>query len=153
MEKKENNKIQFPIENFAEFVCKEYNKNKVIFCTEYSRANTKFRCHPNYGNKGPYYDWILVQFEDNKLYPCKLIACIPGIYNDFEGYDLIIQAAYDTNGTKSVLFTDYKFCSDLMQIDADCIEGQCFVIESNIEDNLVSLALDRDKWPNEFTEC
>ena len=40
-----------------------------------------------------------------------------------------------------------------MRIDADCIEGQCFVIESNIEDNLVSLALDRDQWPNEFTEC
>ena len=80
-----------------------------------------------------------------------MIACIPGSHNNFIGYDLIIQATYQNNNTKSVLFTDYKFNSDLMRIDADCIEGQCFVIESNIDDNLVSLALERDKWPNKIT--
>ena len=48
---------------------------------------------------------------------------------------------------------DYLFSPDLMRIDAECIEGQCFVIESNIENNLVSLALDREKWPEEFTKC
>ena len=82
-----------------------------------------------------------------------MIACIPGSHNNFEGYDIIVQATYQYNGTKSVLFMDYLFSPDLMRIDAECIEGQCFVIESNIENNLVSLALDREKWPEEFTKC
>ena len=143
--KKENNDLQFPIDNFAEFLCVEYERNEVTFCTEYCRAGKIFRCHPDYGNKGAYYDWILVQFDDNKLYPCKMIACIPGSHNNFEGYNIIVQATYQYNGTKSVLFMDYLFSPDLMRIDAECIEGQCFVIKSNIENNLVSLALDRDK--------
>ena len=82
-----------------------------------------------------------------------MIACIPGSHNNFEGYDIIIEATYQNNRTKSVLFTDYKFCSDLVRIDAECIEGQCFVVESNIENNLVSLALDKENWPDEFTKC
>ena len=62
-----------------------------MFCTEYCRGKYKYRCHPRYGNRGGFYDWFLVQFEDGKLYPCKLIACVPVTYKDFEGYEVIVQ--------------------------------------------------------------
>ena len=124
---------------------------KIVFCTEYCRGDIHYRCHPRYGNRGAFYDWMLVQYDDGDLYPCKLIACIPGNHNEFEGYSLIVQETYAKNNTGSVLFTDYKFCPTLVRIDADCVQGQCFVVESNLHNGIVSLALDSAKWANCFT--
>ena len=40
----------------------------------------------------------------------------------------------------SVLFQDYKFCSNSTIIDADAVNGSCFVIESDSNNEVVSLA-------------
>ena len=50
----------------------------------------QFRCHPRYGKDGIFYDWMLVKYNDSNMYPCKLVACIPGCHNGFKGYNLIV---------------------------------------------------------------
>ena len=45
---------------------------------EYFRGNVRYRCHLNSYEKGPYYDWMLVYYDDGNDYPCKSIACISG---------------------------------------------------------------------------
>ena len=84
-------------------------------------------------------------------YPCKLIACIPGEQNRFDGYHLVIQATTDKLKRGSILFHDYKFSPELRIVDAECVQGQCFVVASNIANNKVSLALDKKYWPEKFT--
>jgi len=150
LEKKENNSIVFPIPGFEEFLINTYNSDNIIFCTEYVRAGTRYRCHPKYGKFGAYYDWLLVKYDDGMDYPCKLIACIPGKENGFDGYDLIIQETTEKLQSGSILFDDYVFSHDLVKIDANCVQGQCFVVESAIHLDRVSLAVDKKYWPDLF---
>ena len=63
----------------------------MIFCTEYVRGNVRYRCYLNFCDNGHYYDWMLINYNDGNDYPCKLIVCIPGEYNTFGGYQLIVQ--------------------------------------------------------------
>ena len=86
-----------------------------------------------------------MKYDDGNLYPCKLVACILGVYNEFEGHALIVQKTFAKNNTDSMLFTEYKFCSDLIRMDADCVQGQCFVVESNLQNGFVSLALNKNE--------
>ena len=148
--KKENDGIVFPVAGFAEFLVDTYDSDEVVFCTEYVRAGTRYRCHPKYGKHGAYYDWLLVNYDDGMDYPCKLIACIPGEDNGFEGYDLIIQESTNKLQSGSILFHDYVFSPDLVRIDANCVQGQCFVVESAMKANRISLALDQKYWPDCF---
>mgnify|MGYP001349852428 CR=1 FL=1 len=76
--KKVNNSIIFPVAGFAQFLVNTYNSDAVIFCTEYVRAGTQYRCHPKYGKHGAYYHCLLVKYDDDMDYLCKSIACIPG---------------------------------------------------------------------------
>ena len=95
---------------------------------------------------------MLVKYNVGKLYLCKLVACIPGCHNWFEGYNLIVQKIYTKQSSGSVLFTDYKFSTNLVKIDTDCVQGQCFVVESNLQNIFVSLSLDKTELPNCFTK-
>ena len=128
-----------------------YEHNEVHFCPEYACVGVKYCCHPNFGNRGAYYDWMLVLYKDNKQYLCKLIACIPGSLNKFDGNHLIVQSADRKAKSQSVLFKDYKFSSEFIKIDANSVDGPCFVVESNPDKNIVSLAVDNDKWADKFT--
>ena len=73
------------------FLCNSHKKDQVVFCTECVRGNVRCHCHPNCGNKGPFYDWLLILFPRNQMCPCKLIAVVPGSDNGFIGCNLIIQ--------------------------------------------------------------
>ena len=53
----------------------------------------RYRYHSNFCDNGHYYNLVLVDYDDGTDYPCKLIACIPEEYNDFDGYQLIVQEA------------------------------------------------------------
>ena len=83
-----NHGISYKI--IAEFLCDYYERDKIVFCTEYVGGNKRYQCHPKYCNNGPYYDWMLVLYYDGKNYPCKLIPVIPPEHNVFEGYQLVI---------------------------------------------------------------
>ena len=91
-----------------------------------------------------------MKYDDGMDYQCKLIAFIPGEENGFEGYDLIIQEGKDKLQSGSILFHDYVFSHDLVRIDANYVQGQCFVVESAICANRVSLAVDQKHWPHCF---
>ena len=73
------------------FLCNLCKKCQVVFCTECVRGNVRHCCHPNCGDKGPFYDWSLILFPQNRTHPCKLIAVVPGSDNGFIGCDLIVQ--------------------------------------------------------------
>lgn len=111
----------------------------------------RYRCHPNFGNNGHYYDWTLVKYDDGNDFPCKLIVIIPGVYNQFEGYHLIVQEAKKKLKSGSVLFVDYKFSPELRIIDADTVNGPCFVIESDSNKQTVALAKESETWAGSFT--
>jgi len=129
--KKENNSIVFPFDGFAEFLLDIYDSNEVTFCTEYVRAGTRYRCHPRYGKHGAYYDWMLVNYDDGVDY-------------------LIIQESTEKLQSGSILFDDYVFSHDLVKIDANFIHRQCFVVESSIKANRISLAVDKKYWLEYF---
>ena len=139
--------------NLSEFLCKLYNKSEVYFCTEYVRAGIKYCCHPNFAKRGPFYDWLLILFSRNQVYPCKLIAVVPGDKNNFDGYDLIVQCTTRRVGGNSVLFINYDFSQNLYKIDANAVYGPCFVIEADPGKSIISLAKDIEDWPKEFTAC
>ena len=113
--KKENQDIEFQYEHFAEFVCNVFHRNKILFCTEYSRENMRFRCHSRYGKNRAFYDWMLVEYKDDKFYPCKLVACIPGCHNGFKGYNLIVQETY----TKPIMVLCYLLITHFSQTSKD----------------------------------
>ena len=94
---------------------------------------------------------MLVLYDDDKNYPCKLIAVIPGDQNNFDWYHLVVQEASTFIDEGSVLFIDYKVSPELSMIDADMINGPCFVIETDAANGRVSLARERETWPSLFT--
>ena len=149
---KKYNTVVFPYPDLPKFLCDHYQKDEVTFLTEYNRGGFKYRCHPNFYNNGAYYDWMRVLFEGNQIYPCKLIACVPGNDNDFEGNHLIVQCADKKGKEDSILFHDYIFSTNLVQIDAGCCDGPCFVVDMDPNQQIVCLAVDKEKWPGKFTE-
>ena len=149
---KKYNNVDFLYKELPEFLCLHYKKDEVIFSSEYVRGGYRYRCHPNFYNQGNYYDWMYVLFDDNNRYPCKLIACVSGEDNNFEGYHLIVQCADKKAKENSVLFCDYYFDQQLVQIDANCCDGPCFVVDMDPEKIIISAAVDKEEWPNEFTD-
>ena len=79
-------KIELSYPNFEEFLYENYQLDKLIFCTEYGKSNVRYRCHPSFFHNGHYNEWILVDYDTRKNFPCKLIVIIPGECNDFDGY-------------------------------------------------------------------
>ena len=84
-------------------MCQVYEKGEIIFGTEYVQEGMQYCCRLNYCNGGPYYDWIFVLYYDNKTYPWKLIVYICGSFNEFDGYHLIVEQAYEKHNIDSVL--------------------------------------------------
>ena len=64
--------------------------------------------------------------------------------NGFDGYHLIVQEAKKRTNEGSVLFQDYRFNPNFCMIDADTVNGPCFIIESNIQNGFVTLAQDKN---------
>ena len=74
---KSNNPRNILYPNFAKDLYDIYQKDKVVFCTEYVSGNIRYPCHLSYHVIGQYYDWMLVLYDDSRNFSCKLIACIP----------------------------------------------------------------------------
>ena len=64
MEKQKFDSVLFPFEHFAKFESQIYKKDEIIFCTEKVRGGVQYCCHLNYCNKGPYYYWMLIFYND-----------------------------------------------------------------------------------------
>ena len=94
---------------------------------------------------------MLVLYKDEKIYPCKLIACISGSFNEFDGYNLIFQQVDESHNTSLVLFKDYLHFSYLIKNYADTVNGQCFIVQADCDKDIVTLAKDKEKWVEYFT--
>lgn len=129
-----------------------HEKDEVIFCIEYVRGDIRYRCHPNFCNNGHYYDWMLVHYDGGNDFTSKLIACLSRKFNDFEGYQLVVQEANSKTNESSILFQDYSFFPKLTIIDANAVNGPCFVIESHKSKKIVCLAKEKELLAEAFTE-
>ena len=95
---------------------------------------------------------MLVNYDDGDNFLFKLIATIPGEYNDFDGYQLIVQDGMRKINSGSVLFQDYKFSPNLTNIYADSVNDPCFVIESDSKNKVACLERGRKIWTRTFTK-
>ena len=150
---KKNDNMIWQDENISSYLCKYYNRNEVIFCTEYVRGGIRYRCHPNYQNRGPFYDWLLILFLDGDIDPCKLIVVIPGDQNGFDGYHLLIKSPQNKIHYGSALFQDYQMNKEYQIVEADAVYGPCFVVEPDPGKTIISLAKEKNTWPSLFTHC
>ena len=64
---------------------------------------------------------------------------------------MVVQETSTFIDEGSVLFIDYEVSPELSIIDADTVNGTCFVIETDAENGRVSLARERETWPSLFT--
>jgi len=68
-------------QDVRDFLLSSTDIRKPVTCyTEYQRNDEKFRCHPNYRLKGPWYDWAFfqIQEDDGEIveYPGRIYAFI-----------------------------------------------------------------------------
>ena len=133
----------------------------VTFCTEYVRDDLKFRCHPNFQDGGPMYDWFRVLFDmeedDGTPYqgtvPCQLQAVVITNYNTPEQkFHLVVQFCEKINENgSSVLFTEWEFDQQSYHTVETCsLHSPCFVVM--ISENRVVEAKPLEQWPWQFTE-
>ena len=60
---------------------------------------------------------------------------------------------HQKNEKGSVLFDDCEFNQNHHKVQGDSVCGPCFVLEPHTESDVVSLACDRELWPEFFTMC
>ena len=53
------------LEGLPQYLIETFGDN-VDICTEYKQDDNTFRCHPNFMNGGPWYDWLRVGFENRR---------------------------------------------------------------------------------------
>ena len=133
---------------------------RVTICTEYTREDNVFRCHPNHMDCGPIFDWMKVLFVDEKdeevVYPCRLAAIIvneaidPEEDGEAEQFQLVVQCAQAKTGVKSALFTEWTWSPQYTTVAPSNIEGPCFVV--TITPNKILETLHHQKWAQQFTE-
>ena len=133
--------------------------------TQYKRDGVLYRCHPNYRGDGPWYDWVMVSYEDDNgpggylTGPARLIAVVIDS-TDVDGtHQPIIQLSGYPTENDSVLFTEYVFDKDNVenQIETYSIHDKelmlepIFVIDCELNtSNNVLVCHDPDTWPDKF---
>lgn len=149
---------------------------EVSIYTEYRREDLIFRCHPNYQNGGPIFDWMRIRFQqegdsdsdddsddDNetggnnwKCYPSRLACVVVKETADTDGvtseeYELVVQCATKKTGIKSALFTEWEWSPDYYRVETDSVDSPCFVVSMKGDNSLILETLALDKWGDEFT--
>ena len=142
--------------DLANYLLSEHG-SPVSFCTEYVRDELKFRCHPNFQDEGPMYDWMRVAFQDEKtnqisIYPSRLAAVL--VFErktPKEHYKLVIQCCEKINTSRSsVLLKHWSFSEKYHTIDPTAVHSPCFVVKT--DQDTVCEVLAKEKWPWQFTE-
>ena len=99
-----------------------------------------YRCHPNYRGDGPWYDWVMMSYEDENdpgvplTGPARLIAIVVDSTDPDQKYQPIIQWGGDETNKNSVLFMEFEL--DLMTwmikltLSLSMIQIQCLVLFS-----------------------
>lgn len=135
------------------FLIDSYRKQTITICTEYRRKNMIFRCHPNYQNGGPMYDWMQVYDRKKKTtYPALLQAVV--VHNEKtpqEQYELVVQPVHRETKRDSVLFKEWEVIPCSVIIDPEQVVAPVFVISIKQDMSRVIETLAVEKWPEEFT--
>ena len=132
--------------------------DEVRICTEYTREDLVFRCHPNHMDCGPIYDWMRVLYDDGDTYPCRLAAIVVHEVEDdeseggeYQEYSLIVQCATERTGVKSALFTEWKWSPVYEVVQPSNIVSDCFVVSIKRDNSKILETLHYNRWAAEFT--
>lgn len=150
--------------------------SEVRICTEYVRENLIFRCHPNYQDGGPIFDWMRIRFQNEEgeaiptddesggedpdrdwvCYPSRLACVVVSEHVDQDGhvsedYELVVQCATRKTGIKSALFTEWEWSPEYYRVETDSIDSPCFVVSIKPDNSLILETLALEKWCDEFT--
>ena len=135
----------------AYFAC-----TNLMTCTEVVVRHVLYRCHPNYRNRGPWFDWAIVQLYRNQCpKPCKLLAVIPTASNsDMHNTTLtepwvLVAPCSDRTGSASILFTEWMLSRSMLVVPASNIIRPCLTIV--LDSSKVCVAKHIEKWPKEFS--
>ena len=133
----------------------------VKICTEYTREDLVFRCHPNHMDCGPIFDWMRVLNQDGIVYPCRLAAVVIDDYDsdneddneddDHEKYQLVVQWAKEKTGVKSTLFTEWEWSPAYDLVSPSSIVSECFVVSIKRDNTKILETLHHDHWAEAFT--
>jgi hypothetical protein len=148
------------IELLTQCYHEEFEVEDVHCCTEYHRDTQQIRCHPCYKGEGPWFDWVLISFEEQTFngqtypkgdYPCKVMTVVPSEKNDFlDETELVVQCSECPTENDSVLFTEWKLMDGYQRVSANAIVCSVFVIE--LENNHIAVCLPYEEWPSKFTD-
>ena len=132
----------------------------VKICTEYTREDLVFRCHPNHMDCcGPIFDWMRVLNQDGIVYPCRLAAVVINDYDsddededdDHEEFQLVVQWAKKKTGVKSTLFTEWEWSPAYDLVSPSSIVSDCFVVSIKRDNTKILETLHHDHWAEAFT--
>lgn len=136
------------------FLIDSYRNQTIKICTEYRRNGMKFRCHPNFQNRGPMYDWLNI-FDPitEEVKPALLKAVV--VHNEKKTnvrYDLIVQPVHKRTGRDSVLFTEWEVIPCSKIVNPENVVSPVFVIAIKPDSSRVIEALAVEKWADQFTK-
>ena len=129
--------------------------------SRFRRKCISIRAHPNFrGNGYPWYDWALVQFEDNEGnlpgdFPCCIVSCIHrcGEPDEAMTFDLVVQSCNKRTGRESVLFTEWTFDRKFHAVSSTALVLLCYVLVDGCElTDTVFVVKDKEKWASLFYE-
>ena len=134
------------------------------FYTECNRLSTVYRSHPNYQGKGPWFDWVLVQWEDRRstfVTPAQLV----GFLNTHDnGLCAVIHACDSGSRTKFGVFghrwtmekskhkSKNKDAPAISFVPVDALDGHCHMIPLDLEHKHWMQTLPVSLWGAEFCD-
>ena len=134
-------------DDLQQFLVQEYNLDTVpdktlTIYTQYKRNGVLYRCHPNYRGDGPWYDWVMMSYEDENdpgvvlNGPARLIAIVVDSTDPDHKYQPITQWGGDETNKNSVLFMEYEFDFDNVddQVDTFTVHDICLLYTSDAAD-------------------
>jgi len=147
----------------ARFIHQHYmSKNSVTTiycCTQYSSNKLLMRCHPSYKGEGPWFDWVNVHYDAQKIngklvpegnYPSKVMAIVPKQHNTFlEETFVVLCSAQSRTENDSVLFVEWELCDGYHILPISRVVESLFVLE--LGSNRIAVALSYSDWPSCFT--
>jgi hypothetical protein len=165
-------------------ICNELIQNKKIdppvhFFTQHNRNSFIFRADPSYSNKGPWYDWVNVDWELSEPVPAKLLLFIDlseQFISPFQVGDSYVSEpgcyaiAYSTSmdpqksGYMISLLLDYKHIDvnknhqpQLIFFNVNAIHSACIAVPFKTDDTIINaikwlILKPRSEWNALFIE-
>jgi hypothetical protein len=117
---------------------------RVSICAEHSRDGYMFRSHPNYRGKGPWRDWVMINWEEGD-FPAKIwgfvdLSSIPqDMQVDLESIDKIVERGVyaivesctyvNEDRLESDIFTPIQMETTMLSAEGEVLERKFYLVD------------------------